>query len=409
MLDVKDIRKDFPMYSLHNGEYDNKPLHYLDNAATSFKPSVVINKINEYYNNYSANTKRSDYSLAYKIDQEFEEARKVVASFINANIDEVAFTSGATMSLNEIAYSLLYELKEGDEIILSYNEHASNVLPWYNIAKMKRCKIVFAPSDKKGVITPNNLSKVMTPKTKIVSLASVTNVLGVRQPIKELVKITHNNNALFVCDGAQEAPHHKIDVKDTNVDFLALSSHKMVGPTGVGLLYVKKEVQNKIWPFIYGGEMNSRFDSSLNVSLKEFPLSFEAGTQNIAGILGFAEACKYLNNIGLEEIEKHEKSLKTYAIKQLKEMKNIILYNDFNDSGIITFNVKDIHAQDVATFLSSNNVFIRSGNHCAKLLPEVLNVNSTCRASLYLYNDFSDIDALVSSLKKSGDFLDVYF
>ena len=409
MIDVSNIRKDFPMYSNHNSLYDDKPLHYLDSAATSFKPSLVIDAMNSYYLDYTSNTKRSDYSLAYKADKEFEEARKVIANFINASSDEIAFTSGATMALNEIAYSLVLDLDEGDEIVLSYHEHASNVLPWYNVAKLRKCKIVFVEHDKKGVITPNNLLKVVNKKTKVVSLSSVTNVLGVTQPINELVKIAHSVKAYFVCDAAQEAPHHKIDVRSSGVDFLALSAHKMLGPTGVGLLYVRRELINKIHPIIYGGEMNSRFDTNMDVTLKEFPLSFEAGTQNIAGVIGFASAIKYLEKIGLDEIEKHERELKRYAIKRLKENKNIILYNDFNDSGIITFNVKDIHAQDVATYLSTNNVFIRSGNHCSKLLPEIMKVNSTCRASLYLYNDYDDIDTLVSTLKKSEDFLDAYF
>ena len=409
MIDVSNIRKDFPMYSNHNSLYDDKPLHYLDSAATSFKPSCVIDAMNSYYLDYTSNTKRSDYSLAYKADKEFEEARKVIANFINASSDEIAFTSGATMALNEIAYSLILDLDEGDEIVLSYHEHASNVLPWYNVAKLRKCKIVFVEHDKKGVITPNNLLKVVNKKTKVVSLSSVTNVLGVTQPIDELVKIAHSVKAYFVCDAAQEAPHHKIDVRSSGVDFLALSAHKMLGPTGVGLLYVRRELINKIHPIIYGGEMNSRFDSNLDVTLKEFPLSFEAGTQNIAGVIGFASAIKYLEKVGQDEIEKHERELKRYAIKRLKENKNIILYNEFNDSGIITFNVKDIHAQDVATYLSTNNVFIRSGNHCSKLLPEIMKVNSTCRASLYLYNDYDDIDTLVSTLKKSEDFLDAYF
>ena len=409
MIDVSNIRKDFPMYSNHNSLYDDKPLHYLDSAATSFKPSLVIDAMNSYYLDYTSNTKRSDYSLAYKADKEFEEARKVIANFINASSDEIAFTSGATMALNEIAYSLVLDLDEGDEIVLSYHEHASNVLPWYNVAKLRKCKIVFVEHDKKGVITPNNLLKVVNKRTKVVSLSSVTNVLGVTQPINELVKIAHSVKAYFVCDAAQEAPHHKIDVRSSGVDFLALSAHKMLGPTGVGLLYVRRELINKIHPIIYGGEMNSRFDTNMDVTLKEFPLSFEAGTQNIAGVIGFASAIKYLEKIGLDEIEKHERELKRYAIKRLKENKNIILYNDFNDSGIITFNVKDIHAQDVATYLSTNNVFIRSGNHCSKLLPEIMKVNSTCRASLYLYNDYDDIDTLVSTLKKSEDFLDAYF
>lgn len=409
MIDVSNIRKDFPMYSNHNSLYDDKPLHYLDSAATSFKPRCVIDAMNSYYLDYTSNTKRSDYSLAYKADKEFEEARKVIANFINASSDEIAFTSGATMALNEIAYSLILDLDEGDEIVLSYHEHASNVLPWYNVAKLRKCKIVFVEHDKKGVITPNNLLKVVNKKTKVVSLSSVTNVLGVTQPINELVKIAHSVKAYFVCDAAQEAPHHKIDVRSSGVDFLALSAHKMLGPTGVGLLYVRRELINKIHPIIYGGEMNSRFDTNMDVTLKEFPLSFEAGTQNIAGVIGFASAIKYLEKIGLDEIEKHERELKRYAIKRLKENKNIILYNEFNDSGIITFNVKDIHAQDVATYLSTNNVFIRSGNHCSKLLPEIMKVNSTCRASLYLYNDYDDIDTLVSTLKKSEDFLDAYF
>lgn len=409
MIDVSKIRKDFPMYNKHNGLYNKLPLIYLDSAATSFKPSCVLDEIKNYYENYTSNTKRSDYILAYEVDKKFEEARKVVADFFNAGIDEISFTSGTTFSLNQIAYSLIDEIKKGDEIIISYNEHASNVLPWYNIAKLKEAKIVFVPLDKYGNITKDNLLKVINKKTKIVSFASVSNVLGNRINTKELSNIAHKYNAYYICDAAQEAPHHKIDVKDSDVDFLVCSAHKMLGPTGVGLMYVKKEIQHKLKPFLYGGEMNARFDINLNVSLKEFPLSFEAGTQNIEGVLGFAKAIKYLKRIGFDEIEKHEEELKKYAISKLKKLDNVILYNRNNDSGIITFNVKKVFAQDVASYLSSKNVFIRSGTHCAKLLHEHIKDNSTCRASTYIYNDFKDIDRFVDGVSKSEDFLDAFF
>ncbi len=408
MIDVEKIRKDFPMYR-NSSLYNGKPFHYLDNAATTFKPYDVIKACDHYYMDITANTSRGDYALAHDADVAYNEARSTVAKFLNAEYDEVIFTSGDTMALNEIAYGLIDEIKEGDEILLSLAEHASNVLPWFKIAKLKKAVIKYIPLDEKGKITVENFTKTISNKTKIVSLAAVTNVLGYLLPVKELCAITHANNAIFILDGAQSVPHYKTDVKDIDCDFLAFSGHKMVGPTGIGVLYGKRKMLNLLSPLFMGGEMNARFYSDQTYTLKNAPERFEAGTCNIAGALGLAKACEYLEKIGFDEIVEHEKRLKIKAVEGLNRNGNCIIYNPDLEGGIITFNVKGVFAQDTASYLDNKGVFIRSGTHCAKMLPEFLKEDATCRASLYFYNDEKDVDALVEACKHAEDFLDVFF
>lgn len=409
MIDVKKIRKDFPMYDLHQNMFEGKPLHYLDNAATTFKPYSVIEAENHYYKDITANTRRGDYSLAHAADVAFEEARKTVARFINADPDCVCFTSGDSMGLNEIAYGLLPLLHENDEIVLSFNEHASNVLPWFQVAKICKSKIVYAPLNEKGFVTPENLRKVVNSHTKVVSLASVSNVLGYPLDVKALVEIAHSVGALYVDDGAQSVPHRKYDVKDMDVDFLCFSAHKMCGPTGVGAMYGKQEALEKISPLFYGGEMNARFRSDGYISLDDIPYRFESGTQNIAGVLGFAKACEYIESIGFDNIQEQEMHLKRLAVKGLKQNGNCDIYNEDSESGIVAFNIKGVFSQDAATYLSDKGVFIRTGTHCAKLLPEYLHVDTTARASFYFYNDEDDVKAFVDACKHAEDFLDVFF
>ncbi len=408
-FDPYQLRHDFPMYEEHDSKFKGLPLVYLDNSATTFKPYPVIDAVNHYYKDITANTRRGDYSLAHEADLALENARKTVAAFLNAQEEEICFTSGDTMGMNEVAYGLLPFLKEGDEILLSMEEHASNVLPWFNVAKITKAVIRYIPFDENGRLTVENFKKSLTDRTKVVSLASVSNVLGYALPVKEFVALAHQKGAIYIDDAAQSVPHMKIDVKDSDVDFLAFSGHKMVGPTGTGVLYGKKEMLEKISPTFYGGEMNARFDSTGYLSLDDLPYRLEAGTQNIAGILGLAKACQYLENIGFDKIHEHELHLRRMAVEGLKKNGNAILYNEDADSGIVTFNIKDVFAQDVATYLSSKGIFVRSGQHCAKILPEYLKTQGTVRASFYLYNTEEDVKAFVKACSTAEDFLDAFF
>ena len=408
-FDPKELRKDFPMYADHGGLYEGKPLVYLDNSATTFKPYPVL-KAKELYNtDMTAKTRRGDDSLAHAADVAFDEAREKVAHFLNASFDEVCFTSGDTMALNEIAFGLLPFLHEGDEILLSVEEHASNVLPWFQVAKLSKAVIKYIPLDENGRITLENYTALLSERTKIVSLASVSNVMGYPIPVKEFVRLAHEKGAIYVDDAAQSVPHTKIDVKDLDVDFLAFSGHKMCGPTGIGALYGKKEMLEKISPTFYGGEMNARFDSTGYLSLDELPYRMEAGTQNVEGAIGLGAACEYLEKIGFDAIHEHECKLQKRAVEGLLKNGNAIVYNPDPDSGIVTFNIKDVFAQDVATYLSSKGVFVRSGQHCAKILPETLKTQGTVRASFYLYNTEEDVDALIQACSTAEDFLDAFF
>ncbi len=408
MIDTKKIREDFPMFKNYP-TMQGKRFCYLDNAATTFKPYDVIKAGDYYYENITANSHRGDYDLAHTVDMKYEEARQEVAKFINAKPEEVVFTSGASMSLNMIAYGLSKFLNEGDEILLSEAEHASNVLPWFAVSAMKKAHVSYVPLDKEGKLTPENLEKSITSKTKIISLAHVTNVLGFTIDVKTLGAIAHKHHCYFVVDGAQSVPHMKIDVKDMDCDFMGFSGHKLCGPTGIGVMYGKYEILKEIDPLLTGGGMNSRFETCGNVTYQIPPIKFEAGTQNLAGALGLAAACKYLSNIGLDNIREHELYLRNRIINGLEKLDNVIIYNKDADSGIITFNVKGVFAQDEASLLNSKGVAVRSGQHCAKILMDFLHVNATVRASLYLYNDEEDADQFVNAIKEGGSFLDAYF
>lgn len=406
MIDYEKCLKDFPIL---NKTMQNHRLVYLDNAATTFKPTIVLDSIKDYYENYCANTHRGDYDIAHTADVKYDEARQIVANFIGADKNEVVFTAGASMSLNMIAYGYAKFLHEGDEILITEAEHASNVLPWFTIAKEKGCIIRYIPLTKEGRLTIENVKKAMNNKVKVIAVAQVTNVLGFTVDIKSIAKIAHEHGAILVCDGAQSIPHFKVDVKDLDCDFLAFSGHKMCGPTGIGVMYGKFNLLKDMEPLMSGGGMNARFNMCGEVSLLLPPAKFEAGTQNIEGAIGLASAIKYLESIGMDNIENHEKELKKYAISKLKQLDNVILYNENAESGIITFNIKDVFAQDAATYFNSKGICVRSGQHCAKILIDFLGTVATVRASIYFYNTFEDIDALVEACKKAGDFLDAYF
>lgn len=406
MIDYEKCLKDFPIL---NKTMQNHHLIYLDNAATTFKPTTVLDSIKDYYENYCANTHRGDYDIAHTADVKYDEARQIVANFIGADKNEVIFTAGASMSLNMIAYGYSKFLQSGDEILITEAEHASNVLPWFTIAKEKGCIIRYIPLTKEGRLTIENVKKAMTDKVKVIAVAQVTNVLGFIVDIKSIAKIAHGYGAILVCDGAQSIPHFKVNVKDLDCDFLAFSGHKMCGPTGIGVMYGKFNLLKEMEPLMSGGGMNARFNMCGEVSLLLPPAKFEAGTQNIEGAIGLASAVKYLESIGMDNIENHEKELRKYAIAKLKQLDNVILYNENAESGIITFNIKDVFAQDAATYFNSKGICVRSGQHCAKILIDFLGTVATVRASIYFYNTFEDIDALVEACKKAGDFLDAYF
>ena len=385
-------REDFPMLK--------QDIIYLDNGATSLKPQIVIDKITEYYEKYSANAHRGDYDISYKVDVEYENARDLVVSFINAKCkEEVVFTSGTTDSLNMIASGFFANLVEpGDEILITTSEHASNVLPWFRLANDYNCVVNFVPLDDNLHVTVDNVKKSITSRTKIIALAQVTNVIGDVRPIKEISKLAHENNIFVVLDGAQSVPHMGVDVQDLDVDFLAFSGHKMLGPTGIGILYGKKELLENLEPINLGGGMNESFDSPKEIYLKELPNRLEAGTPNIAGAIGLGAAIKYLMNIGIDNIHERELHLREYLIEKLVKLPFVDLLNLEADSGIVTFNIDGIFSQDVAYYLNKYNICVRAGNHCAKLVKNATGVTNSLRISLYFYNTESEIDELVELL-----------
>lgn len=402
-MDFEKLRNDFPMINNH------PELVYFDNAATTFKPKCVIDAEMEYYNSYCANTHRGDYDIAYQADVKFDESRKIIANFINADKKEIVFTAGDSMSLNQIAYGLMNRLEKDDEILVSVVEHASCLLPWYRICEIKGCKVKFIPVTDEGEITAENLLKVISNKTKIVSIAHISNVLGAVNDVKELAKVAHDYNAIFVCDGAQSVPHMKIDVKDLDVDFLAFSGHKCYGPTGIGVLYGKYQLLKGMEPLCLGGGMNATFDVACNMKYLDSPEKFESGTQNVAGVIGLAKAIEYLSNIGMNNIFEYEKELKRYLIEKMSALDNITIYNPNNKTGIVAFNVNDVFAQDAASLFNHYHVCVRSGEHCAKLIHNLLNVDATVRASVCFYNTKKEIDYFIEVCKKGGDFLDAFF
>lgn len=407
MYDVNLIRNDFPMLKK---QINGKPLIFLDNASTTLKPKVVIKAVNEYLEELTSNAHRGDYDIAHLVDLRVEETRANVANFINADANEVVFTSGDSMSLNLVAYGYgVCNLKKSDEILVSEAEHASNLLPWFKVSEITGAIIRYIPLDKEGRLTADNVKETITDRTKVVSIAHITNVLGFIIDIKEIAKIVHEKNAILVVDGAQSVPHIKTDVKDLNIDFLTFSSHKMIGPTGLGVLYGKYELLEKMEPLLTGGGMNSRFNMCGEVKYYKPPRKFEAGTLNLEGIFGLNAAINYLRNLGMDNIRNHETEIRSYAIKKLKELDNVIIYNETAESGIITLNIKGVFAQDAATFFNSYGIAVRSGQHCAKNLTNFLKTHSTIRMSVYLYTTKDEIDTFVEVCKKGGNFLDVYF
>jgi len=394
LLGMQDIQKDFPILQrMMNG----KKLVYLDNAATSQKPKSVINAIVDYYTNYNANVHRGIYTISEEATLAYEQAHQKTADFIGASsFEEIVFTKNATESLNILASTLGAKLRPGDEIVLTRMEHHSNLVPWQQAAKKTGAKLKFIELTEDGRLEGLD---VIGKKTKIVSAIHVSNVLGTINPVGEIGKRAHENNALFIVDGAQSVPHFEVDVRKIGCDFMAFSAHKMLGPTGIGVLYGKKELLEESEPFLYGGDMirEVHYESA---KWNDLPWKFEAGTPNVAGAIGFSKAIDYLKRIEMEKIEAHDTQLTKYAFERLQEIKNIKIYGPSPEhrSSVVSFNIGNVHPHDVAAVLNDSNIAIRGGHHCAMPLMGLLGVAGTARASFYLYNTFEEIDKLVEAL-----------
>ena len=394
-------RDDFPAI-------DNN-LIYFDNSATSLKPKCVIDKMIEYYSKYTSNIHRGDYNNAIRTNKEYDEAREVVKNFIHAkSMEEIVFTSGTTDSLNTIVFGYFKNiLNKDDEVLITKSEHASNVLPWFVLEKMGKCTIKYIRLNENYEVTLENVKKSINKNTKVISIAHVSNVIGDIRDIEGIGKIAKDNNLYFVVDAAQSVSHINIDVIKSNISFLAFSGHKMCGPTGVGVLYGKNEYLKNLVPLKYGGGMNESFDSDKSYILKNYPTNLEAGTPPIAEVIGLKEAINYVTSIGVDNIHKHELELKKYLISKIENMDNIIIYNKDTESGIVTFNIKDVFAQDTSIYLNTYGIAIRAGNHCAKILKDEIGIKNTCRISFYIYNTFEEVDKLVEALKNSDKLYDV--
>ena len=393
-------REDFPIL-------DND-LIYFDNGATTLKPISVIESDIEYYTKYSANAHRGDYDISQKVDSLYEETRDMVRDFINASRrEEIVFTSGATESLNMIVFGFMKNyLHKGDEVLITKSEHASNVLPWYKLKDEIGIDIKFIELDN-NMVTLDNVKNAITSRTKVISLAEITNTFGDYRDMEAICELVHPLGILVVCDGCQSVPHKKTNVIESGVDFLAFSAHKMLGPTGIGVLYGKYELLNQMEPIILGGGMNSVFECDLTYENKELPTRLEAGTQNIAGILGLRKAIKYLNNIGMENIHNYELELRNYFVNKLSEIEDVIIYNKDIPGNTILFNVKNIFSQDTSRYLNHYHICVRAGNHCAKMVKDLIGISNTCRISLYFYNTKEEIDKFIEVISNREDLMKV--
>ncbi len=401
-MNVEEIRKQFPIL---NEKINDKPLVYLDSAASSQKPIQVIEAMDRYYRTMNSNVHRGVHTLGTKATDAYEGAREKVRAFIRASsTEEIIFTRGSTTALNLVASSYgRANVKEGDEIVLTYMEHHSNIIPWQQVAKAANASLKYIPLQEDGTLSLEDVRKTITDKTKIVAITHVSNVLGTVNPIKEITEIAHEHGAVTVVDGAQSTPHMKVDVQDLDCDFFAFSGHKMCAPTGIGVLYGKKEHLEKMEPIEFGGEMID-FVGLYESTWKELPWKFEGGTPIIAGAVGLGAAIDFLEEIGMDEIEAHELELAQYALERLENIDGITIYGPKQRAGIVTFNLKDIHPHDVATVVDQEGIAIRAGHHCAQPLMNWLNVAATARASFYLYNSKEDIDSLAEALVKTKEY-----
>ncbi|MEH7612074.1 cysteine desulfurase [Gottfriedia acidiceleris] len=406
-MDVKAIREAFPIL---NQEVNGHPLVYLDSAATSQKPVQVIEAVANYYKEYNSNVHRGVHTLGTKATDAYEGARDKVRKFINASsIEEIIFTRGTTTAINTVAASYgRTNLKAGDEIVISYMEHHSNIIPWQQVAKATGATLKYLPLEEDGSISVEQAKATINSNTKIVAIMYVSNVLGSINPVKEIAAIAHQNGAIMLVDGAQSTPHMKVDVQDLDCDFYAFSGHKMCAPTGIGVLYGKKHLLENMEPIEFGGEMIDFVDLQ-DSTWKELPWKFEGGTPIIAGAVGLGAAIDFLTEIGMDNIEKHEHEIANYALERLSTVKGVTIYGPKHRAGLVTFNVEDVHPHDVATVLDVEGIAVRAGHHCAQPLMRWLKVSATARASFYLYNTKEDVDAFVRGLVKTKEyFSDVY-
>ncbi|MEK3807290.1 cysteine desulfurase [Metabacillus sp. SLBN-84] len=401
-MNIQDIRSLFPIL---DQQVNGQDLVYLDSAATSQKPLPVIEALDRYYREYNSNVHRGVHTLGTKATDGYEGAREKVRKFIGASsMEEIIFTRGATTALNTVAASYgRANLKAGDEIVITHMEHHANVIPWQQLAKETGAVLKYIPLQEDGTISLEDAKATITDAAKIVSVMQVSNVLGTINPIKELAEIAHSKGAVMVVDGAQSAPHMKIDVQDLDCDFFAFSAHKMCGPTGIGVLYGKKALLEVMEPVEFGGEMID-FVGLYESTWKELPWKFEAGTPIIAGAIGLGAAIDFLQDIGLDTIEAYEHRLADYALEQLSEVEGITIYGPKHRAGLVTFNIEDVHPHDVATVLDAEGIAVRAGHHCAQPLMKWLNVSSTARASFYLYNTEEEIDKLVAGIVKTKEY-----
>ena len=388
-------KADFPIF-------DDNNLIYLDSASTSQKPKIVLDTIKNVYERYNANVHRALYDLGSKSTELYEDSREIISKLINApSSKEIIFTSGTTASINLLSYSLESKLQKNDEILISHMEHHANIVPWQQLAKRIGAKLRYLPLTKSGDIDLTNSKKYFTNKTKIVSITHMSNVLGTINPIKKIAKMAKSIGAIYIIDGAQSVSHMNVNVQDLDCDFLAFSGHKMLGPTGVGILWGKMALLNDLDPFLSGGEMIDKVNLESS-TWNDVPYKFEAGTPNYVQAIGMGEAVKYLLNIGMNNIHNYEKELTSYAIEKLQNIPSIKIYGEPDKKGgVISFNIKNIHPQDLAQFLNEDNICMRVGHHCAQPLLKTLNETSTARISFYIYNDFSDIDKLVDSINST--------
>lgn len=399
------IRDDFPILQ-------NRKMAYLDSGATTQKPKQVIEAIEKFYENNNANPHRGAYSLSIEATEEYENIRKKIAKFINARYEEeIIFSKNASESLNLVAYSYgLDNLKKDDEVVLSIMEHHSNLVPWQYVTGKTQSNLKYMYVNENYELSKEEIESKITDKTKIVAITHVSNVLGTINPVKEIIKYAHKKGAIVIVDASQSIPHMKIDVQDLDADFLAFSGHKMLAPLGIGVLYGKREILNKMSPFLMGGDM-IEYVYEQKTTFAPLPNKFEAGTQNVEGVIGLGAAIDYISNLGYDKIQKIEDELLDYAREELSKLDFLKIYmttNRKNHSAVISFNIKGVHPHDVASILDTENVCVRSGNHCAQPLLRFLGEDSTCRMSLYFYNTKHDIDMLVEALKKAYKMFEKY-
>ena len=394
---ASECKKYFPILT------NNKDLCYLDSGATSLKPKCVLDKMNEYYENYGVNIHRGVYKLSYDATNAYDIAREKVAKFINADFNEVVFTKNVSESLNDLSLMLKDSLKAGDEVLTSVLEHHSSVLPWLIRSKEIGLKLTYLPLNDKNRLDIDKIEDYINPNTKIIALGYVSNVLGYKLDMKRIIEIAHKHNVLVIVDAAQAIQHFPIDVKELDCDFLCFSGHKMFGPMGVGVLYGKKKHLKKMLPVYYGGDMNEEVYKD-RVDIKDIPYRFEVGTPAIAEVIGLGEAVDFISSIGYDKIIEHNQALCAYIEEKFRNIDGIELYNDSFDEAILSFNVKGVHPHDASSFLDEDNICVRAGHHCAQLLTKYLGLNGTVRASFSIFNDFDDVDKLADCVKKVIDF-----